>query len=114
MKEYIRICQFEGTEISIKYILGENAQDNHDIITNADNNDWWFHLDDLPSAHCIVEKDNIDNDDKIFACQLIYDKSKHARRKKKSNYCFTQIKNIRKTRTPGEVTFLKKPEIFEY
>ena len=77
MKEFQRIYNNKGTEEIVNFVLGENAKDNH-IIDDADPNDWWFHLSDFPSAHCIVEKDPIDNADKIFACQLIFEKSKHA------------------------------------
>ena len=40
----------------INYILGENSKENHVIIDYADKNDIWVHLNDYPSAHCIIEQ----------------------------------------------------------
>lgn len=114
MKQFQRIYENKGYFENVNFILGENAKDNHDIIDNADPNDWWFHLSNYPSAHCIVEKDKLENADKIFACQLIFSKSKHVHSNKKSKYIYTQIKNIKKTKKLGEVKILKKAEIFNY
>ena len=114
MKEFQRMIEIEGKEITINYVLGTNDKDNHLIIDNADINDWWFHLYDYPSAHCIVERDIIDDEDKKFACSLIEEKSKYAKIKKQNKYCYTQIKNIKKTKKAGEVIFLKKPEYLMY
>ena len=114
MKQYERTYQVKGIEIKVNYVLGENSKDNHEIIDNADSNDWWFHLSDFPSAHCIIEKEEIDNQDKLYACMLIAEKSKYAKGKNKLKYCYTQVKNIKKTKNPGEVTFLKKPEYIYY
>ena len=114
MKVFERTININGNDITIKYILGTNDKDNHQIIDDADPNDWWFHLNDNPSAHCIVERDEIDTEDMKFACSLIEEKSKYAKLKKRNKYCYTQIKNIKKTKKAGEVTFLKDPEIITY
>ena len=94
----------EHEEETINFILGQNAKDNHAIIDIADENDWWFHLSDLPSAHCIIEKNEIEDDDIIFAYNLIIKNNKN-KNKKNLVICYTQIKNIKKTRTLGEVKF---------
>ena len=54
--------------------FGKNAKDNHELIKNADLNDWWIHLRDDSSAHVIVEKDIIDEKDLHFACTTIFKK----------------------------------------
>jgi len=114
MKQFERTIEIDGKEIVIKYILGLNDKDNHQIIDDADQNDWWFHLSDYPSAHCIVERDVIDTEDIKFACDLIESKSKYAKNKKQNKYCYTQVKNLKKTKKAGEVVFLKKPEYVIY
>ena len=39
--------------LDVIYIIGISAKDNWDIIDNSD--DWlWFHLDDLPSPHVVI------------------------------------------------------------
>ena len=107
MKQFQRIIN--DNEV-VNYILGQNAQDNHDIIDNADVNDWWFHLSDLPSAHCIVEKSEIEDNDILFAYELILKNSKY-KNYKKLEICYTQIKNIKKTKKPGEVKFINMNEV---
>ena len=95
----------------VNYRLGENAKENHLIIDDADKDDWWFHIDGHPSAHCIIERVDIDTLDMEFASELIRKNSKH-KEQKNLRFCFTQVKNLKKTKNPGEVKLLKKPEIF--
>lgn len=107
MKEFERII--ENTDLKIIYKLGKNAKENHELIDYADQNDWWFHLEDYPSGHCIVERSEIEIEDIIFASTLVKENSKYKNFKKLS-ICYTQIKNIKKTKNPGEVKILKKPK----
>ena len=39
---------------TIEYTIGQNAQDNHDIIDDALENDMWFHINNKPSCHIIA------------------------------------------------------------
>ena len=109
MKVFERII--ENTDIKIIYNLGQNANENHEIIDDADKNDWWFHLTDYPSGHCIVERSEIEEEDIIFASTLIKENSKY-KNSKRLSICYTQIKNIKKTKNPGEVKILVKPKYF--
>ena len=108
MKEFERII--ENTDLKIIYKLGQNAKENHELIDYADQSNWWFHLEDYPSGHCIVERSEIEIEDIIFASTLVKENSKYKNFKKLS-ICYTQIKNIKKTKKPGEVKILKKPNI---
>lgn len=105
MKQFNRFI--DEKNITIKYILGQNAIENHQIIDDADKNDWWFHLTDFPSGHCIVETDNLDKEDIIYASQLVKENSKYKNINKVS-VSYLQIKDIKKTKNPGEVKLLKK------
>ena len=105
MKQFDRFIVDKN--ITIKYILGQNAIENHQIIDDADKNDWWFHLTDFPSGHCIVETDNLDKEDIIYASQLVKENSKYKNINKVS-VSYLQIKDIKKTKNPGEVKLLKK------
>ena len=109
MKEFERII--ENTDIKVVYKLGQNANENHELIDYVDKNDWWFHLKDYPSGHCIVERSEIEKEDIIFASTLVKENSKYKNFRNLS-ICYTQIKNIKKTKTLGEVKILKKPNIF--
>ena len=48
---------------SIQYIIeiGQNKQDNFDIINSADLKDIWFHVSDIPSCHVILKTYNKTN-----------------------------------------------------
>ena len=56
-----------------------------------------------------MHKDGRDKEDIIFASTLVKENSKY-KNFKNIKICYTQVKNIKKTRTPGEVKILKKPE----
>lgn len=92
----------------MKYFkFGKNAKDNHELIKNADQNDWWIHLRDDSSAHVIVEKDDLSEDDLKFACAKIYKKNKLNPKK----FVYTQIKNLKIGKKFGEVFFKKKDKV---
>jgi len=91
--------------------LGQNASENHQLVDESCLNDWWFHLSDFGSGHCIVEKLELTNEDIIYASNLIKENSKYKYIKKLS-FCYTQVKNIKKTKNPGEVIILNKPNYF--
>ena len=61
------------------YWLGKNAQDNWDIIKQADKNWLWFHLDKFSSGHVIICKkiDTITNDEIIYASNICKRHSKY-------------------------------------
>ena len=108
MKEFQRKLD---DQTSVTYRLGENAQENHLVIDEADPEDWWFHTDGFPSGHCIVEKIDIDIEDIKFASNIIKENSKY-KKQKNLRICYTQVKNLKKTKNPGEVKLLKNPETF--
>lgn len=95
---------------NIKYRLGKNAKDNWKLIDDADPDDWWVHLDDHPSAHCIIEIKDITTDMIRFAGELIKQKSK-LKNEKKLNIVYTQIKYIKKTKIVGQVVLSQKYNI---
>jgi predicted ribosome quality control (RQC) complex YloA/Tae2 family protein len=41
-------------KLDILFVVGGNAQENHDIIDSAQPDDVWFHLSNLPSCHVIA------------------------------------------------------------
>jgi predicted ribosome quality control (RQC) complex YloA/Tae2 family protein len=94
---------------NIKYRLGKNAKENFVLIDNADQEDWWFHLDNHPSGHCIVESKHITIDMIEFASNLVKDNSKLKDKNNKVKIIYTMIKNIKKTKTVGMVNILVKP-----
>lgn len=97
------------TNDNITYRLGKNANENFKLIDDADPEDWWFHLDDSPSGHCVIDSSILDIQMKVFAGNLVKEHSK-LKNDKKVKIVFTQIKNLVKTKTPGTVILKQKGE----
>lgn len=113
MKEFVRVIDDNNT---ITYRIGENQGENHTLIDEADKSDWWFHLDNIASCHCIVERTHLEEEDIIFASTIVAENSSKCDWKnkniKKVRVCYIQVKNLKKTKNPGEVLLLKNPSIF--
>lgn len=87
---------------NIKYILGMCDMENHQIIKKASSLYWWFHINDKPSGHCIVETDKLTDEIKLIACNYIKRYSKY-KKDSKINFCYTQVKNVFLLDKPGLV-----------
>tara|TARA_A100001015_G_scaffold310902_1_gene413109 strand:+ start:3969 stop:4337 length:369 start_codon:yes stop_codon:yes gene_type:complete len=103
----MKIFKYNLNDKEITLRLGENAKENHQLIDDADPNDWWFHLKDYPSGHCILELEELENEVIIYASKIVKEHSKY-KNKKKTEVNYLQIKNIKKTKNPGEVKLLTK------
>ena len=107
---------FEG----INYLIGENAQDNWDILKEAKQNWIWFHLDNFSSPYVIMkeckkglksnkyEKDYIDYIK--MGCLLCKENSKYKSQKVK--VIFTSIKNVSRGVNVGEALIKGKINSF--
>ena len=91
---------------NVVYRLGRNAKENFKLIDEAIPDDWWFHLGDYPSGHCIIDSNTIDKSMIIFAGNLVKEYSK-LNSCKNIKIVYTQIKNIKKTKTLGQVIVKK-------
>ena len=97
---------------NIKYILGENANENHKIIKSSNKEYWWFHLNKYSSGHCIVETNKINHNIIIIAGNYIKKNTKYKNRDE-IDICYTQVKNIKILNTPGEVEFYNKTNLIK-
>lgn len=87
----------------IVYKVGQNAQENWDLLS-LDENYTWFHLKSFPSCHVIIEKIDPTNDEILEGANLCLENTKYRNLKNiKINY--TLIKNIVKSDKVGSVTF---------
>ena len=89
--------------------LGKNKKENDQLITDASDNDYWVHISNYPSGHCIIANpENIKIDKKILkrACCLVKQHSKYSSIKK-LKFDITQIKYIEKTHILGQVIVSK-------
>jgi predicted ribosome quality control (RQC) complex YloA/Tae2 family protein len=90
---------------NITYKLGRNAKENFALIDDAQDENpesWWFHLHDYPSGHCIIYSDEISAQMVEIAASIVKEYSK-LKDNKKVKIVYTQIKNVLKTRTIGQV-----------
>ena len=96
MKQFI----FEKTTFKV----GTSAQENWAIITAANKDFYWLHLEGCPSAHIIIEIDVEPTKQEIqFATQLARDATPKA--PPHAGIVWTQVANIRLGSKPGEVYF---------
>tara|TARA_B100000524_G_scaffold311736_1_gene188405 strand:+ start:45 stop:365 length:321 start_codon:yes stop_codon:yes gene_type:complete len=87
----------------ISFKVGQNAQENWDLLS-LDENFTWFHLKSFPSCHVIIEKIDPSNDEIMKGANLCLENTKYRNLKNiKINY--TLIKNIVKSDKIGSVTF---------
>ena len=94
---------------TFEYIIGRSADENHKIIDQANLYDLWFHVSNYPSCHVICKLENKKYESKLFhkiikqgaLCCKQYCKFKNVQ---DVSIIYTYIKNITKTKTPGQVT----------
>ena len=86
-----------GTQFS----LGCNATENWSLLSMADKNHYWVHLDDVPSAHCIIHDDEPLAEEFEYARQLILDQTKKAPRTAKIIHA--RVRNLKRGSKVGEV-----------
>jgi len=93
--------EFECTQSNKIYAIkvGESAQDNWDIIEAADNSDIWFHVNDIPSCHVVLEADGMLLS-KIHVAVLKYCAALCKAGSKRANFkavtvIYTEIRNVR-------------------
>jgi len=93
----------------IDFYVGQNAQENHDLLDEADEHDLWFHVSEHPSCHVIgkIPKDvDLDKSElaKIAKQGAIICKSfSKFKSDKNVKIDYTRVKNVTKLKTPGSV-----------
>jgi|688.fasta_scaffold202053_3 predicted ribosome quality control (RQC) complex YloA/Tae2 family protein len=87
--------------------IGENAQENWDLITESDQSDIWFHLESHPSPHVILKTEGIKLEDIdkhiIFMCSVECKNRSKLKLQKNVYVIYTQIKNVAKADEVGSV-----------
>ena len=93
---------------NVTFYIGQNAQDNHNIIDEADPEDIWFHIHETSSCHVIAIVHNMSITKKQLSkiikqgallCKQ-YSKQKSHRN---TNIIYSKLKNVTKTHTVGSV-----------
>ena len=89
-----------------KIIIGRNQEENDLIIDNASPDDYWLHLSDFASPHCIIKNPSGKRIHAKVINHAAYLTKKHSKYShiKKVNVDVTRIKYISKTEKKGLVT----------
>ena len=90
--------------------IGENAKENDELVASSKQIDVWFHLDNLPSCHVVIscDKKNPITNEMIKYCASLCKENTKYRNHKKIKVKYTEIKNVKRTKTPGMVTLKGK------
>jgi predicted ribosome quality control (RQC) complex YloA/Tae2 family protein len=85
-------------------LIGQNAKENSLIIKESEPDDIWFHFNDISSSHIILQSngDSIPKRYLFQVAKLLWDYKSNVPKNQKVIY--TQIKNVKLTKTPGTVT----------
>jgi predicted ribosome quality control (RQC) complex YloA/Tae2 family protein len=90
-------------------ILGENAQDNWNII-DFESDYIWLHLDSFPSCHVIIYDESPDNETLLYASELCKSKTKY-KNLKNVYVCYTKCSNLKKGSDVGSVIYKSKRQV---
>ena len=107
---------------NIKFLIGQNSQDNWDLLDSCSkiNNEYiWFHLNSFPSCYvimcssltdisCADLKNNILN----YGAKLCKKNTKY-RDLPNLKICYTSLKKLKKTNKIGEVIIVGKKKIIK-
>jgi predicted ribosome quality control (RQC) complex YloA/Tae2 family protein len=99
---------FKGISHAITYHVGENAEENEEIIDAANADDLWFHGQGFSSCHVIVNVAGL-NLDKKQKRQIVTQGAVLCKQYCKYSYMsdlaiiYTEVKNVQKTNIKGTV-----------
>jgi len=107
---------FQGVQRPIIYNIGENADENEDIIDLANENDLWFHAQGFSSCHVTAEVQGITFDKKQKR-QIVTQGALLCKQNCKYSYMtdlaiiYTEVKNVQKTNIKGTVITKDKVKV---
>ena len=97
---------FNDTQI----LIGENKNENWELLDNNQGTYYWFHLKSFPSCHVIVQSDDITDELIRYAATLCKSNTKYKNQRNiKVNY--TPISNIKKADAIGSVCFISNRKV---
>lgn len=106
-KMLIDVIYLKNINKNITFCIGQNAQDNFDVIDAASEEDMWFHVKDLPSCHVVAKiPEGIDRKEMrsvIKRGAILCKQHSKYKASDKLYIIYTRLKNIQKTDTPGSV-----------
>jgi predicted ribosome quality control (RQC) complex YloA/Tae2 family protein len=111
------IVYIQGLDREITFYIGQNQNENFDVIDMGDSEDLWFHANNISSCHVVASlPEDIDKKDLKYIIKtgalLCKNNTNKLKTLKNIEIVYTQIKNITKTSTAGCVE-IKKSKIIE-
>lgn len=103
MKEH----QYESVQDDCIYNIkvGENAQENWDLISASEQNDIWFHVENNPSCHVVLSVGSKKPHKSVINyCASLCKEGSKRKNSRTVNVIYTEIRNVRKADKPGSVT----------
>jgi predicted ribosome quality control (RQC) complex YloA/Tae2 family protein len=85
--------------------IGQNASENDDLIDDSDQQDIWFHLENLSSCHIVIKitEEYPITKQIIYYCASLCKENTKYKNYKKVKVMYTEIKNVTRTKTKGMV-----------
>jgi predicted ribosome quality control (RQC) complex YloA/Tae2 family protein len=105
MKEYMYVSDHDHCTYTVR--VGETAQENWDIISDSGQNDIWFHVGGNASCHVVLSCNEIKkkpHKSVINYCASLCKDGSKLKNVKNVTIIYTEIKNVKKSNTPGSVT----------
>lgn len=112
---------FPNLQIAVLFYIGENAQDNFDIIDMGKETDFWFHAKNVSSCHVVAilpDEHQINKIKKQKMHTIIHQggllckqHTSKIRNQSKVELIYTKLKNVVKTDTIGQVMTTNTKEI---
>lgn len=101
----------EENDKTYRLIVGQNQKENDQILRACDQNDIWFHLENISGPHFILQNGG-DTIPKRYLNQIamMFREFKNNLSNRYS-VIYTELKNVKLTKTPGEVLTVKTKTI---
>lgn len=96
---------------NLKCIIGGNAKENWDILSNSKDNHIFFHLSSFPSCYVICETDNLPDIETIRQIALLCKQNTKYRNIPTIRVDYTLCKNVFKGDNVGEVVYKSNKKV---
>ena len=108
--------EINESDIIYNIKVGQNKNENWDIITQASQNDIWFHVESHPSPHVILSNPTNQDIKKISKslireCAILCKENSKLKNNNKVSIIYTNIKNVTKGDEVGSVITKKLEKI---
>lgn len=97
-------------------LIGENANEDQQLVLNSGANDYWAHNSGYPSAHAVIRNPSgapFHNKVVNRACCIIKSASNKCKSIPKLQFDVCRISNLVITDTPGLIKHVSKPSYFK-